>query len=59
MDESRSWQKSFPTSIATLGEPTLHSFYFTLTACVYMAQFTLALGSRVTLGAGHPFCEIG
>ena len=34
----------------TLGKQTLHSFYLTLTACVYMAHFTLA--------SGHLFCEV-
>ena len=37
-----------------LGEPTLHSFYFALTASVYMAHFTLASGSRDTLGVRGP-----
>ena len=39
-------------SRVTLGEPALHSFYFTLTASVYMANFTFASGSRVTLEVG-------
>ena len=52
MNESCPWLKGYPTPIATLGEPALHSFYFTLTASVYMAHFTLVLGSRVTLVVG-------
>ena len=55
MNESCPWLKGYPTPIATLGEPALHSFYFTLTASVYMAHFTLVLGSRVTLVVGSPW----
>ena len=46
--------EGLPYPTATLGEATLHSFYFILTASVYMTNFTLASDSRVTLGVA-PF----
>ena len=40
---------TLPQELRTLDESTLHLFYCTLTASVYIASFTLASGIKVTL----------
>ena len=57
MDESWPWSKGYYTPRATLGEPALHSFYFTLTgAFIWHISHLLRVvgspwGDRVTLFA--------